>query len=83
MGKAANMEQQVAVQNVVIQAMGFTPGFDNYSKAIIFDGPMYKPVSIYNNQRTIDNRRASFALFGATDRLHEEMINQQYLKETK
>ena len=28
MGKADNMEQQKQVQNVVIQAMGFTPGFD-------------------------------------------------------
>lgn len=83
MGKAANMEQQVAVQNVVLQAMGFTPGFDSYSKAIILDGPMYKPHSIYNNQKTIDNRRATFGLFGATDRLHEEMTNQQYLKDSK
>ena len=83
MGKAANMEQQVAVQNVVLQAMGFTPGFDSYSKAIILDGPMYKPYTAYANQRNVDNARLSRGLFGATDRLHEEMTNQQYLKDSK
>jgi hypothetical protein len=78
MGKAVDMAQQVAVQNVVIQAMGFTPGFDTYNKTVMQDAPMYRPYTIYGNQQTVDNRRLSRGLFGATDNLHNSMIEQQY-----
>ena len=78
MGKASSMEQQVAVQNVVIQAMGFTPGFDNYFKGFVPDGQMYRPFSVYNNQKTVDNARVGRALFGGTDRVHTEMVESQY-----
>jgi hypothetical protein len=77
MGKAADMESQKQIQNVVIQAMGFTPGFDTYSKAIMIDVVGYKPYSIYNNQKNIDNR-ANLRMFGGTDRLHNEMVESQY-----
>jgi len=76
MGKATDMEQQKQIQNVVIQAMGFTPGFDAY-KVMIPDVAGYKPYSIYGNQRTVDNRSAR-RLFGGTDQLHNEMVNSQY-----
>ena len=76
MGKATDMEQQKQIQNVVIQAMGFTPGFDAY-KVMMPDVAGYKPYSIYGNQRTVDNRSAR-RIFGGTDQLHNEMINSQY-----
>jgi hypothetical protein len=76
-GKAASMEQQIAVQNVVMAAMGYTPGFDTYNKAMIPDGVGYKPFTIYNNQRTIDSRSAS-RMFSGTDNLHQQMIDSQY-----
>ena len=79
MGKAADMESQKQIQNVVIQAMGFTPGFDTYSKAIMSDVVGYKPFSIYNNQKNIDSR-ANQRMFGGTDRLHNEMVDSQYNK---
>jgi hypothetical protein len=77
MGKAADMESQKQIQNVVIQAMGFTPGFDNYGKAMLPDVAGYKPFTIYNNQKTIDNR-ANLRMWGGTDRLHNEMVDSQY-----
>jgi hypothetical protein len=77
MGKASDLEAQKAVQNVVIQAMGFTPGFDAYSKQLIVQQQFYPVVSVYNNQKTIDNR-ANLRMFGATDRLHNEMVEKQY-----
>lgn len=79
-GKASSMEQQVAVQNVVIQAMGFTPGFEAYSKVMITQVPFYKPFEIYKNERNVnvDNKVVGRRLFGGTDQLHNEMINQQY-----
>jgi hypothetical protein len=77
MGKVADMEQQKQIQNVVIQAMGFTPGFDAYSKQIIVQTPFYKPYQVYGNQKTIDNR-ANLRMFGGTDNLHQQMIESQY-----
>jgi hypothetical protein len=77
MGKSASMEQQVAVQNVVIQAMGYSPAFEAY-KVSIPDVPGYKPYSIYKNQTNVDNRFIGRKLFGGTDQLHNEMVNSQY-----
>lgn len=76
MGKAADMAAQVEVQNVVIQAMGFTPGFDNYSKPIP-DGQFYKPYEAYPGQRTIDTPSGR-RLFGGSDSVHQEMVDKQY-----
>jgi hypothetical protein len=77
MGKVADMESQKQIQNVVIQAMGFTPGFDNYGKAMLPDVAGYKPFTIYNNQRTIDNR-AGQRMFGGSESRHNEMVDSQY-----
>lgn len=77
MGKADNMEQQKQIQNVVIQAMGFTPGFDAYGKSVVPDVVGYKPFTVYNNQKNIDNR-ANLRMWGGTDRLHNEMVDSQY-----
>jgi hypothetical protein len=77
MGRMADMQAQMDVQNVVIQAMGFTPGFDNYSRFMLPDGQAYRPFTIYNNQRVVDTP-AGRGLFGATDRLHSEMVDSQY-----
>jgi hypothetical protein len=77
MGKAADMEQQKQIQNVVIAAMGFTPGFDAYGKTTVPDAAGYKPYTVYNNQRTVDNRSA-LRMFGGTDKIHNEMVESQY-----
>jgi hypothetical protein len=79
MGKASDLEAQKAVQNVVIQAMGFTPGFDAYSKQLIVQQQFYKPYQVYGNQKNIDNR-ANLRMFGGTDSLHQQMIESQYNK---
>jgi len=77
MGKADNMEQQKQVQNVVIQAMGFTPGFDTYGKAMLPDVAGYKPYAVYTNQRNVENR-STLRMFGGTDSVHQQMIESQY-----
>lgn len=76
MGKAADMAAQVEVQNVVIQAMGFTPGFDAYNKPIP-DGQFYRPYEAYPGQRTIDTP-AGRGLFGGSDNVHQDMVDRQY-----
>jgi hypothetical protein len=77
MGKAADMEAQKAVQNVVIQAMGFTPGFDAYGKTTIPDVVGYRPFTVYNNQKNIDNRNTA-RMFSGTDRVHNDIVESQY-----
>jgi hypothetical protein len=57
--------------------MGFTPGFDAYSRQMIVQQQFYAPVTVYNNQKNIDNR-ANLRMFGGTDRLHNEMVDAQY-----
>ena len=77
MGKASDLEAQKAVQNVVISAMGYTPGFDAYSKQLIVQQQFYKPYQVYGNQKIIDNR-SNLRMFGGTDKLHNEMVEKQY-----
>jgi len=76
-GKATDMEQQKQVQNLVIQAMGYTPGFDSYSKVTLQDVVGYKPFVVYGNQKTTDNR-ANLKLFSGNDALHSKMVDLQY-----
>ena len=77
MGEAATLESQIAVQNVVIQAMGFTPGFDTYNRFILPDAIGYRPFEIYPGQRVVDNPQGRRFMTGS-DRLHTEMVDQQY-----
>jgi hypothetical protein len=77
--KAGSMEQQKQIQNVVMGAMAYVPGFDVYNVALR-DVAFYKPYSIYGSQRNVDNRNASRGLFGATDKLHSDMVESQYNK---
>ena len=79
MGKAADMESQKQVQNVVIAVMGYSPAFEAY-KVMMPDVAGYKPYSIYKNQTNVDNRKLGYGLFGATDKLHSDMIDSQYNK---
>jgi hypothetical protein len=78
MGKAADMESQKQVQNVVIQAMGYTPGFDTYGKVLVPDAIGYKPFTVYNNQKNVDNKRLGMGLYGPSDRLHNDLVGSQY-----
>jgi hypothetical protein len=78
MGKLADMESQKQVQNVVIAAMGYTPGFDAYGKVMMQDVVGYKPYVVYANQKNVDNKRLSWGLMGPSDKLHSELVDSQY-----
>jgi len=77
MDSAASLEQQAEIQNTVLGAMGFVAGFDAYGRAVIPDGVGYRPFEIYPGQRNIDTPAAR-GLVGRSDRIHEEMVNEQY-----
>ena len=54
------------------------PGFDIYRTMQMRDAVFYAPREIYRNQRSVDNQSALRQLSGASDRLHQQMIELQY-----
>lgn len=72
-----NVQSNELAGGVDITAMAILPkGFDGYTSLKITDSSFYKPEEIYKNQNTVDNVRALRQL--SSDRLHQEMVNQQY-----
>ena len=62
---------------VTIAKMANAPiGFTDYTNFTMRDVAFYEPKEVYKNQKTIDNARALRQL--ASDRLHREMVEQQY-----
>ena len=55
-------------------------GFNDYLGLALTDAAFYGPKEVYRNQRVVDNARAQRLLQGASDRMHQEMVNSQYLK---
>ena len=74
---ATTIEAQQAAQNLVMGLMGFNPAFAAYQNAIVPDVNAAVMARQYNRP-TVDNRRALRALSGASDRLHQDMVDQQY-----
>lgn len=52
--------------------------FNQYLNAQLRDAQFYASKDIYKGQRNVDNQRLLRGLTGGSDRLHEQMINQQY-----
>ena len=71
-----NVQNNEAAGNVTIESIAKQPA--NYAQyfTAIPDVAFYAPKEIYRNQKTIDNARALRQL--SSDRLHQEMVNQQY-----
>jgi hypothetical protein len=62
---------------VDISKLATTPvGYSSYTSLMLQDGKLYEPKEIYKNQTPVDNARALRQL--STDRLHQQMIEQQY-----
>lgn len=74
---AESLEQQIEMQTAVLGAMGFVPGFDAYGRAVLPDAAFYAPTVIYPGQQNIDTPAAR-GLLGRSDRLHQEMIDEQW-----
>jgi hypothetical protein len=73
---AKTFESQIAVQPNVISAMSFVPGFSSYAQANVPD-VLQRQLQKQYGKDVVDNR-ANRRMFSGSDRLHEEMINQQY-----
>jgi hypothetical protein len=74
---ATTIEAQQAAQNLVLGLMGFNPAFSAYQNAMVPDVNAAVMGRQYN-QPTQDNQRALRQLSGASDRIHQDMVDQQY-----
>jgi len=74
---ATSIEAQQAAQNLALGLMGFNPGFSAYQNAMVPDVNAATMARQYNRP-TVDNRSALRQLSGASDRLHQDMVDQQY-----
>ena len=73
-----NVQPNELAGRVDIAAIATQPvGFQTYS-FVLTDAQFYAPREIYRNQRTVDNVRAQRLMQGASDRLHQTMVDQQY-----
>ena len=86
MDEAANEQRSQSVRRdvsnnelaggVTLASLSTQPrGFEAYSLTMP-DGQFYAPREIYRGQRNVDNARALRGL--GTDRLHQDMVDQQY-----
>ena len=74
-----NVQSNEAAGGRDISSIATQPqGFDAYSQLMLRDAAFYKPYEIYKGQVNVDNARALRQL--SSDRLHQEMINQQYYR---
>lgn len=54
--------------------------FNSYLTAQMRDAQFYQSKDIYKGQKNVDNARLLRGLTGGSDRLHDEMVQQQYRK---
>lgn len=74
-----NVQPNEVAGGVDINTIATQPkGYEAYSQVVLSDASFYKVDSIYKNQTTVDNARVLRGLTGGSDRLHQEMIDQQY-----
>lgn len=74
-----NSKNNELAGGVTIASLGNGPqGFNSYTNFMIRDNVFYKPHEVYRNQQTVDNKFISRRLFGATDQLHNQMVQSQY-----
>lgn len=73
-----NVQQNELAGVVDIGRMAVVPaGYQSYEMALK-DVPFYAPKEIYKNQKNSDNVRLLRGLSSGSDRLHQQMMEQQY-----
>lgn len=73
-----NIKDNDAAGGVTLASIAKQPvGYESYFGALS-DRQFYAPKEIYKNQKIVDNARILRGLTGGSDKLHQEMVNQQY-----
>jgi hypothetical protein len=73
-----NVQNNELAGGVSIESIAKQPA--NYAQyfTMIPDVAFYQPKEIYKNQKVIDNAKTLRGLQSGSDRLHQDMVNQQY-----
>jgi hypothetical protein len=74
---ATKMEDQVAAQGAVVNAMAFVPGFAAYQNSIVPDINQLRMARQYSKP-PVDNNRTQRLLGGAQEQRWNEMVDSQY-----
>ena len=75
----SNVQNNELAGGVDLSRMAIQPqGFADYLNLALTDATFYGPKEAYPNQRVVDNARAQRLLQGASDRMHQQMVNSQY-----
>ena len=72
--------EQPSQQETQVASMAEVPGFSSYTQANIPDVQFYKVEDIYKRALIPDNARALRQLNQRSDRIHKEMVDEQYRK---
>lgn len=73
----SNQPDNDLATGVPITQLAVAPtGYNQYLNFVLQDAAFYPSKEVYRNQRTVDNARALRQL--SSDRLHQQMIDQQY-----
>ena len=74
-----NVQPNEVAGGVDIASMATQPkGYDAYAQMTLKDTSFYKVEDIYKGQRNVDNVRLLRGLTSGSDRLHQNMVDQQY-----
>jgi hypothetical protein len=74
-----NVQPNEVAGNVDIASIATQPkGYDVYAQMTLKDASFYKVEDIYKGQRTVDNVRLLRGLQRGSDRLHQDLVDQQY-----
>ena len=74
-----NVQPNEVAGSVDIASIATQPkGYDVYAQMTLKDASFYKVEDIYKGQRTVDNVRLLRGLQRGSDRLHQDLVDQQY-----
>lgn len=74
-----NVQDNETAGDVTIDSLAQTNiDFNDYLNQQMKDMAFYAPKEIYKGQKNVDNARAQRQLSGASDRLHQQMVDEQY-----
>lgn len=76
--QATQRNAQKDPQDDVMASLSTVPGFSAYEQAKLPDIPFYKVEDIYRRATIADNARALRQLNQRSDRIHKEMVDEQY-----
>ena len=76
--QSSQRNSQQDPQDAVMASLSTVPGFSAYEQAKLPDMPFYKAEDIYKRATIADNARALRQLNQRSDRIHKEMVDEQY-----